>query len=206
MHWLICLLPLFVITYPSTAIPLTSWNFAANNGDEASVNATVVAGGFQTTAITRGGTQSPQVSPGSFSNASWPFTSTPDAYFQFGVNPQSGTTFTITDIDFGFVLSRLGPVNWILRSDADGYTADLDTWFSVVSHNSVLPANADFQNLTGPRTFRLYGLNSSGGGAGLTTLSINGTLSTTAVPETLPAGVFGLTITLLLFARSRVKS
>jgi len=202
---LVCLLPLLAFTQAASAVPLTSWNFAANNGNEASVNATFFAPGFQTTAITRGGTQAPQVAPGSFSNASWPFDSTPDSYFQFSINPQAGTTYTLSDIHFEFLIQPSGPVVWRLRSDADGFTSDLDTWFSSATHDTLLPATAEFQNLMSSRTFRLYGLNSSGGGAGLTRLDLNGSFTSSAVPETLPVGAFGLTVTLLLLARSRIK-
>jgi hypothetical protein len=202
---LACLFPLFGLTQLASAVPLTAWNFAGNAGNEPSVNATFVAPGFQTTAITRGGTQSPQPSPGSFSNGSWPFDSTPDAFFQFSISPLSGTTYTITDILFDFVIQSQGPVTWLLRSDADGYASDLDTWFSSATHTTVLPSTTDFQNLMTSRSFRLYGLNSSGGGAGLTRLDINGSFTSSAVPETLPFGAFGLAVTLLLFARSRIK-
>jgi hypothetical protein len=202
---LVCLFSVFVLTHSASAIPLTAWNFAGNAGNEASVNSTFVAPGFQTTAITRGGTQSPQLSPGSFSNGSWSFDSIPDGFFQFSINPQAGTTYTITDILFDFVNQMQGPVNWILRSDADGYVSDLDTWFSAATHTSILPSTTDFQNLMTARSFRLYGLNSSGGGAGLTRLDINGSFTSSAVPETLPFAAFGLTVTLLMFVRSRVK-
>jgi hypothetical protein len=202
---LVCLIPLLVLTHSASAVPLTAWNFAANNGNEPSVNSTFVAPGFQTTAITRGGFQSPQISPGSFSNASWPFNPVPDGFFQFSISPLAGTTYTITDILFEFVNQVQGPVTWLLRSDADGYVSNLETWFASPTHTSILPATTDFQNLTTARSFRLYGLNSSGGGAGLTRLDINGSPRASTVPETLPFGAFGLTVTMLLFVRSRVK-
>ena len=67
------------------------------------------------------------------------------------------------------------------------------------THTFTLPAPT---TLTSSTTFRLYGLNSTGRGAGLTKLTINGSVS---VPESLPFGVFGLITALLLFVRSRLK-
>ena len=205
---LICFLPLLVLTNVASAIPLTTWNFAGNNGNEASVNATFVAPGFQTTAITRGGTQSPQVAPDTFSNGSWPFTSALDGYFQFSISPEAGTTYSVSSVEFDLVSNFLGPTHWVLRSDVDAFGSNLDEWidFSASSmHTTTLSLDPSFQNLTGDRTFRLYGLDSSGGGGGLTRLQINGSAPILSVPETLPFGAFGLTMALLLYGRSRIK-
>ncbi len=203
-----CLFPLFVFTHSASAIsiPLTVWDFSGHSGSEPTANSTPTAG-FQTTLIARSASASPTALTDGFAAKGWPFTSTTNAFFEFSINPQSGTTYTITDIFLELVSTPgEGPSAWELRSDADGFAMNLDSFpFMPASGTYDIMLGPAFQNLTGPTTFRLYGLNSSGGLGGLMQLDINGTFTSSAVPETLPFGAFGLTVTLLLFARSRIK-
>ena len=214
---MLSLLLLFGLIHSASATILTEWNFAGNIGNETTVSATSVDPRFQSTSITRGGTQDPGNSmnaiPNSFANLSWPFGLTSDGFFEFSINPQPGTTYSITDIVFDLVTRRDGPSIWSLTAGSDvldGWTAEpnLSLTPTLSTHTFTLPAPA---TLTSSRTFRLYGLNSTGRGdgltaaqrgAGLTKLTINGSVS---VPESLPFGVFGLITALLLFVRSRLK-
>jgi|ERR1041385_3148931 hypothetical protein len=201
----VCLFLLLGFTHSVWAAPLTAWDFASNSGNELESPATFVAPGFQTTLITRGGTQDPFFWPGTFANKAWP-ANPPDGFFEFSISSLGGS-YTLSDILFNLLTQPLGPNTWRLTT---GSGAFLDEWTAFPglsdtpsTHTSILPASPDFQNVTGSKTFRLYGFNSSGGAAGLTSLSINGS---TSVPESLPLGAFGLTAGLLLFVRSRVKA
>ena len=204
--WPVGLLTLLAFVSCAWATPLTAWDFATNMGNEADSPATFVAPGFQTTLITRGGTQDPVAHPGTFWNQSWPLGPSLDGYFSFSINPSAGA-YSISDIVFNLLTQPLGPNTWTLTTDSGGM---LDTWTNFTgvvdtpsTHTTDLSSLSGFQNQSGPNTFRLYGSNSSGKGGGLTSLSINGSA---AVPESLPlAGVLGLTAGLLLFVRSRVK-
>lgn len=200
------------------AISLTAWDFAGRAGDELTVTATFVQAGFVSTTITRGGTQDPVPQPDTFWNNSWPFDPHVDGYFEFRVVPAPGTTFSLTDIQLNLATDPGGPNSWALYSDADGFASALGgSWnafpgpgLTFSTHTTVLPATADFQNLTGARVFRLYGFNSTGAGGGLggagPDVSINGIMADVpveTVPETLPIGVFGATAAALLWFRRR---
>lgn len=196
-----------------SAITLTAWDFFNSAGNEASVNSTPLLPAFQTTTITRGGFHDPIAVGGTLYNGSWPSIGT-DGYFEFTISPAPGTTYSLTDVTFNIVAEADGPNTWYLQSDADGFAANLDSFTDFSSafiHTSTLPGTPDFQSLTGPRIFRLYGLNATGGGAGLggvagDDLAINGTFTMASpVPETLPFGVFGLTAAALFWVRSRIK-
>ena len=95
----------------------------------------------------------------------------------------------------------LGPQDWVLRSDADGFAADLASWnnggLPQYSHFVTLISDPNFQNSAAARAFRLYGFNSSGyipsyqGGLGGTgnDLSINGVVT---IPEPVSWALLGI--------------
>jgi hypothetical protein len=200
----VCLLLSLGFTHFATGAQLTYWNFAGANGNEPSTNATAVAPGFQVTDITRGGTQDPFVWPGTFANKAWP-ANVQDGFFEFSISALGGN-YSLSSIAFELLTQPLGPNTCRLTTGANVL---LDEWISfpgmvdtASTHSTDLSTTPAYQNTSGTKTFRLYGLGSSGGAAGLTSLSINGSAS---VPEGLPFGAFGLTAGLLLFVRSRVK-
>src|SRR5262249_33070701 len=173
--WPVGLFLLLGFTHSVKATPLTAWDFVGKNGNEASVDATFVAPGFQTTAITRGGTQDPVAHFGTFWNNSWPNGPSLDGYFRFSISPSAGT-YSLSDIVFNLLTQQLGPNTWTLTTDSGGM---LDTWMAFPgsldtpsTHTTDLSSLSAFQNQSGASTFRLYGSNSSGKGAGLTSLSI----------------------------------
>jgi hypothetical protein len=219
--WPVCLFLLLGLSHSALATPLTAWNFAGAKGNEPSSNATFVATGFQTTELTRGGFHDPILLDDTIANGSWRFDDNinfdNDGYFEFSISPQPGTMYSLKSIVFDLLTNPNGPNTWRLTT---GTGAKLDQWDAFPNadpnialpptpstHTSILLPSVDFQDLTSDRIFRLYGFNQTGTGAGgrgagISSLSINGS---TSVPEALPFGAFGLTAGLLLFVRSRVK-
>ena len=202
-----CLVLSFLLVSSASATQLTAWNFKDATGAEPDYLATDVAAGFQHTLITRGPTLlshdvgAPRA--GTFWNGAWPNGTGLDQYFEFSIN--SAGNYSISDIFFSFYTDPLGPHQWHLYFNNAEINNWTDAWINGPpgpdsTHTATL--DSAFQNLSGTTTFRLYGNNGTGAGAGLKELSINGS---TSVPETLPVGVFGLTAAVLFFIRSRVR-
>src|ERR1051325_4370595 len=99
--WPVGLLTLLAFVSCAWATPLTAWDFATNMGNEADSPATFVAPGFQTTLITRGGTQDPFFWPGTFANKAWP-ANPPDGFFEFSISSLGGS-YTLSDILFNLL-------------------------------------------------------------------------------------------------------
>jgi|GEM_PF-5441740 len=139
-------------------------------------------------------------------------------YYEVTVAPAAGYTISLSSITFSFGRSGTGVRTYSVRSDADGYAANLPASISPANPNlsvqtgDVFFLNTDitttsqngstitlsgptFSSLSGPRTFRFYGWNAE---APTGTFSIdNVTISGTAVANPLlTAGFTGTNVCL----------
>ena len=124
-------------------------------------------------------------------------------YFQFTVTPGTGYTFSLSSLTFSAGRSSTGPRQFVIRSSADGFTANLggsvtdpnltllgtnvfqftDNTSTATYANNTITLGGAFTSLGSPLTFRIYGFNAEGGSGAfrIDDVSINGSL--TAVPE-----------------------
>ncbi|GAB2529396.1 endonuclease/exonuclease/phosphatase family protein [Spirosoma aerophilum] len=170
-----CLWLLAGSSYAQTT--LAQWNF-----DTSTPVPTAVASNVSATNTTIGsavtGPTYPAGNPSAgkaFSGSAWNVTS-PDAnkYVEFGLSPVSGFKVSVNQLSFDEQRSGTGPTTWVLRSSLDNFAADINTTptstTSPTSNGSFtsrvvsLSANATFQNVGTPITFRIYGYGASGAG------------------------------------------
>ena len=91
-----------------------------------------------------------------------------NAYLEFSITPAASQTITVSSLVMQIRRSTTGssgsgPNNWSLRSNLDGYTADLSG--GVLALNSTpattVSLGAQFMNLSSKVIFRLYGYNAT---------------------------------------------
>jgi hypothetical protein len=116
-------------------------------------------------------------------------------YWSFSLTANSGYTLSVTSITLKGQRSGTGPTNVALRSDADSYVGNISTQSGLQSNS----ANIVFSGLTLSNkttiTFRVYGWEVSGGGAGGTwrigdgsaaslDIDVQGSVTATCTPPT----------------------
>lgn len=142
--------------------------------------------------------------PGGATDQSDVFTGAPDPaeYYEFTITPDPGYSLTITGISLSAGRTATGPRQFVLRSDADAYVANLaagavpplsvvggnilqftdNATTNLVAGQTFTLSGADFSDLLGARTFRLYAFNAEGSGTlRIDDVAIMGSVS--AVPE-----------------------
>ncbi|MGV8018097.1 MAG: T9SS type A sorting domain-containing protein [Ignavibacteria bacterium] len=142
-------------------------------------------------------------SSGNFRATTWPTASSIDLgkYIQFSIAPVAGYKYTITSITFGVGRSGTGTTLWQWRGSFDSYGAAIDNYTTLNSGltnssgvltnpdansswtGNVLNVAANYSDLTGTSTFRLYsyGAEASSGTAGLQgPITIEGTYQPTS--------------------------
>ena len=109
-----------------------------------------------------------------YGEGGWPSGSLdPNAYLEFSITPTAGHTITVSTLVMQIRRSTTGssgagPNNWSLRSNLDGYTADLSGGTLTLNSTpaTTVSLGAQFMNMSSKVIFRLYGYNatiSSGG-------------------------------------------
>ncbi|WP_298152525.1 YDG domain-containing protein [Flavobacterium sp.] len=148
---------LIVDTNPSLANPYTNGQFVITN-----LTASGIGRGTGLTAAS---------AANRYSATAWNTTAL-DAndYFEWTITPQGTNEIDLVNFIYTGQTSAQGPVNFILRSSVDNYTADINTNTVVPGiFGSLISLSApEFQNITTPITFRLYGWGGTGG-----TFSVN---------------------------------
>lgn len=103
-------------------------------------------------------------------------------YFEFIVSPNEGYKINYSNFSFSCQRSSTGPVNGVVRSSLDGFTANIMSFnfaMAVSSQMADLSGTA-FQEITIPITFRIYGFGSPSNGAtgtaSINDYSINGSV------------------------------
>lgn len=182
---------------------LIGFDFADYGGGEESGTSTVFQADMISPAyITRGSGISAANNAGRFNANNWaePDVATAianDDYFEWTVAAQAGYQFTVTNIGFNFQRSSTGPADFSLRSSADGYAADLDTFVGLANGST---EEADITDLADRSsvTFRFYGYGntSTAGSAGFEgsglDLRIEGVIAAIPEPATLGLVAIGL--------------
>jgi hypothetical protein len=141
---------------------------------------------------------------------------TANDYFTFTITPTAGIAFNVSSLSFDYAnySSSTFPVeNFFVRSSADGFANNLAAavtasaasagTFSTATIN--LSGNSSLQNVTSTLEFRLYVYDStstSGRGALVDNIVVNGT--TAAVPEPATTALLGMGV--LIAARQLIRS
>lgn len=110
-------------------------------------------------------------------------------HVQFTVQPVSGQTMTLTQLSFYFNRSTSGPVQILVRSSVDNYSATIYTQTVANSfQQATIPLTGSaYANQSGPISFWITACTNtaSGGALRLDELTINGTVTSTPLPVTL---------------------
>ncbi|MCK5103858.1 MAG: choice-of-anchor J domain-containing protein, partial [Cyclobacteriaceae bacterium] len=169
---------------------LSVFTFTGATGDEATFSpdnqpTNVIVGD-----ISRGTNLVAQTYADAFNARNWPTGALDsDSYYEFSITANSGYDFNISSIEVDHRRSGTGPISWVVRSSVDGYTADIDGFFSTPNEdtwftNEEIDFGIIVQNETSV-TIRLYAYN-AGGGLGTWTidnLAIFGTVADIQTPS-----------------------
>jgi hypothetical protein len=153
---------------------------------DADLTASVFSGNVGTPTT---GSTSPLYSAGSggayFTANGWTGASPGTNYFSFTLQPSPGHEFSVTSLSFGYRTTSTGPTDFVVRSSADAYAANLiagilvgdSTWHSTGTLAFTLPG------LDEATTFRIMasGASSSLGTFRIDDVTLGGAVS--AVPE-----------------------
>lgn len=207
---------LFSFVMVSQADLLVAYDFSGYAGDEARGTSTTVNVNMQDPAyIFRGLGVNANGNANRFNGNNWTETSLANAiiandYFSCAISADVGYFFDVTNIVFNFQRSTTGGQDWALRSSADAFATDLDSWIAL--GNSTQTSDLSGAGLTGLAAieFRMYGYNGTGGsgsagyeGVG-DDLIINGT--TAVIPEPTTVAMLGAGLAALACFRRRYKS
>ncbi|MBW4361108.1 hypothetical protein [Flavobacterium taihuense] len=91
-----------------------------------------------------------------------------NTYFEFSLTPNPTKEIDFVSFVYTGQISENGPTRFALRSSVDGFTSDVGTVLATGATVSLSSSN--FQNISSPITFRLYGW---GANAGTGTFSVN---------------------------------
>ena len=120
----------------------------------------------------------------------WSLTFDANDYFEFTLTPDPGYEMDLVSFFFIGQASGTGVTTMVVRSSNDNFISDLDT-LSLANNNAPLTVDLSalqFQNITLPITFRIYGFGASatGGTGSINEFIFNGVVA-------LPCAVPGLT-------------
>ncbi|MCK5371635.1 MAG: hypothetical protein KAQ62_23895, partial [Cyclobacteriaceae bacterium] len=169
---------------------LSVFTFTGATGDEATFSpdnqpTNVIVGD-----ISRGTNLVAQTYADAFNARNWPTGALDsDSYYEFSITANSGYDFNISSIEVDHRRSGTGPISWVVRSSVDGYTADIDGFFSTPNEdtwftNEEIDFGIIVQNETSV-TVRLYAYNADGGLGTWTidNLAIYGTIADIQAPS-----------------------
>jgi len=187
---------------------LTTWSFLGQPGDQVSTPFASVASGVSATDIARSVNVSAHSGTNSMNSTNWSTAPTIDLgkYYEFGLTAEPGFTLSLTSLVIGMTRTTAGPANFAVRSSLDSFASDIFT--GLVPTNVVKITNnfgLEFENLSGPVDFRVYGYNATGVegrfrllGSPVTSDSEALVITGTAVPEPSSAILIGVSFATLL--------
>jgi DNA/RNA endonuclease G (NUC1) len=122
------------------------------------------------------------------------------AYFEFTITPQSGVSYSISDVSFGSRSTGTGPAAYALRSSSDNYNSNIFAGTFTTNSTWVLFSHLGLTvSSSSPVTFRLYGYNGSGSASANTANwridDLKVKISTTGVPAPKPVVTSATTAT-----------
>jgi hypothetical protein len=144
---------------------------------------------------------------GRYNAKSWTTNRTVDVddYFYFILDANDGYKINFTSFEYSGTRSTSGPTLFAFRSSLDGFTTNIGS--PAADGATINLSSVQFQKLTDPIEFRLYGYSASSGSG---TFSINdyqfkGTATATANPEPQTMALFGIGALLMLWNQRRMR-
>lgn len=178
---------------------LGTYSFLNSSGDEPTFPVDAQPINAQLSPMSRGAGVTPSTGAGTFAAVDWTTGATPDAadYFSFTAQPAPGFRLRLDSLKLDERRSGTGIRDWVVRSSADNFTANLvsvnvpDDTNTRTNTKVTLPL-ASFGALTGPVEFRIYGYNAeaAAGSWRIDNVRVYG-LVTTAGGTTTPELSFG---------------
>ncbi len=159
---------------------LATYLFTGGNGSQATSAATTTAPNIAASVMSKGSgldDASPFDYTDGFNAYAWTTNATIDAndYYEFTITPDQFYQITLTQLSLSETHNDVdatgGSYNWTVRSSIDAFATDIQTPFTV-NENAIVTGNnggitttnniidltgGDFDNLTTPVTFRIYG-------------------------------------------------
>lgn len=91
-----------------------------------------------------------------------------DEYFEFKLTPNAGYKIDFNDFEFTIQKSNSGPATFAVRSNLDLFSSDLQVYSystssAVTKTETLLLSGNEFDNITFPIIFRIYGYNAGSG-------------------------------------------
>ena len=140
-----------------------------------------------------------------YSAKSWTTTGLLDTndYYTFTLDANDGYEFDFDSFVYTGTASASGPTAFALRSSLDGFTANIGS--PTATGTTIVLTASQFQNLTTPVEFRLYGYDADGGTGtfSINDYTFNGAVE--AVPEPNTLALFGVGSLLMLASRHRTR-
>lgn len=143
------------------AQPILTFDFAGAAGNEATWASNANDPGLTGSIISRGPGILALADADRFNAKHWTTGSAPDLtdYMEFTITPQPGKLFTITKVTFKLQRNNRGPLRYVLRTSADGFTTNKGSVAILVDNTTTQTRNFTFTmaNRTSPLVLRLYG-------------------------------------------------
>lgn len=184
-----------LIAFPCLSQIIGNWTFTNSTAGTGATYNTVSAADFSAGIPTRAFNGSSEY----YGEGGWPAgainTST---YLEFSISPNTGYQLDLMSITLRLRRSNTGspsgsgPTQWSLRSNTDGYAADIAT--NSLTHTHVdytVPLGSAFLNRYTTITFRLYGYNVAINSGGLSRVVMDN-ISIQGIGEVLPVSLTGI--------------
>jgi hypothetical protein len=189
-----------VLLYSLIAIPCLSqiignWTFTNSSAGTGGTYNTVSAADFSGTIPTRAFNSSSEY----YGEGGWPTGAiNTGTYLEFSISPNTGYQLDLMSITLRLRRSNTGtpagsgPTQWSLRSNTDGYTADIASNSLIYTHaDYTVPLGSAFLNRYTTITFRLYGYNVAINSGGLSRVVMDN-ISIQGIGEVLPVSLTGI--------------
>lgn len=155
---------IFLFISINASCQILTFDFAGAAGNEVSLNSNFNNPGLNSSTITRGIGLTASVNGDRFNATNWAISNITNAvsgnhYMEFTISALAAYSFSISSIQIQFQRSGTGPSQLALRSDVDGYVADLDGLKNITDNTSTQSFTFTFsENITcgNSITFRLY--------------------------------------------------
>jgi hypothetical protein len=186
---------LALITIPCVSQTIGEWAFTNTTAGTGSTYNTVSAASFSAAIPIK------QYNGGNeyFGEGGWPAGALdPTAYFEFTISPNTGYQLDLSKVVLRIRHSTTGtsgsgPNSWSLRSNLDGYAADISSGNGLTTsyQSFTVSLGSSFLNVYTPVTFRLYGYNTVISSGGLNRLVIDD-ISIEGIGSLLPVSLTGI--------------
>lgn len=184
-----------LIVLPCLSQAIGNWTFTNSTAGTGGTYNTVSAADYSSGIPTKAFNGSSEY----YGEGGWPAgainTST---YLEFSISPNTGYQLDLSSIVIRFRRSNTGtpsgsgPTQWSLRSNIDGYAADIASNSLIHTHvDYTVPLGSAFLNRYTTITFRLYGYNVAINSGGLSRVVIDN-LTINGIGEVLPVGLTGI--------------